>query len=632
MKIIQDEIGIEVTATLFWTDSKICLSWLNTCEKLTAYVGSRVTKIKENGHGPAMWRWIPSCLNVADLATKSFKFENLTVWLKGPEFLYQDRSAWPQESCNTLSEEDLVCFQKEVEAEYFIGLQALNQNCDDLPDISRFSDFNRLIRTTAYYLKMKKMLALPREDKPKFLKIDIHDMTEARIMWYKRVQRDSFSDDIVSLKATGFVRRSSKLYKFSPFICEDVIRMKGRIQDEHTPFEVNNPVLLPNNHEFTKLLIRTFHIANGHQGIETVINNLNNRYRILKCRSQVKKVSRECVRCQELRGKPNVTQMGNLPSERTTPFVYPFTNTGIDYFGPLFVKVRRNLEKRWIVLFTCLTSRAIHLEVVPSLDTNSCILAIRCFMAIRGMPRKIKTDNGTNFTGANRELNKLYGELDQKRIEESLSVKGVEWSFIPPGAPHFGGCWERLVRSVKTGLSAMLKERHPSDLVLRSTLCEVMNIINNRPLTHVSDNPQDPEPLTPNMLLLGRNNFMQFDHQFDEKDLTCRAIYKHAQVFADRFWRRWLVAYRPELIKRTKWYDNRKYHNFKQGDLVLIIDENLNRGSWPKGIIEQVFHGPDGNVRTVVVRTARSSYTRPISKIVLLQPNLSVAPEDVTDT
>ncbi|XP_062714295.1 uncharacterized protein LOC115268175 [Aedes albopictus] len=182
-------------------------------------------------------------------------------------------------------------------------------------------------------------------------------------------------------------------------------------------------------------------------GLETVVNNLRQRYRILKMKSQVKKMIRGCIKCRELRAKPCVAQMGNLPPERTSPGVFAFCYTGIDYCGPLTVKVGRHLEKRWIVLFTCMTSRAVHLEIVPSLDTNSCIMAIRCFMSLRGVPKKLFTDNGTNFTGANNEMKKLIEQLDQRQMEETLSVRGVEWSFIPPGAPHFGGCWERLSSS-----------------------------------------------------------------------------------------------------------------------------------------------------------------------------------------
>lgn len=254
-------------------------------------------------------------------------------------------------------------------------------------------------------------------------------------------------------------------------------------------------------------------------------------------------------------------------------------------------------------------------------------------MSIRGLPQCIMTDNGTNFTGADQELKRLVKTLDQPQIEDSMSIRGVQWKFIPPGAPHFGGCWERLVRSVKNALRAMLQERHPTDLVLRTTLCEVMNTVNNRPLTHVSSDPLDAEPLTPNMLLLGRNNSIQFDHDFDERDLDCRAAYKNAQIYADRFWRKWLSSYRPELIRSRKWPDNRNYHEYHVGDFVMIVDESLHRGCWPKGVVEKIYKGPDGKIRTVSVKTSKSSFTRPVSKIVLLQANISFpGSENVANT
>ncbi|XP_062712382.1 uncharacterized protein LOC134289818 [Aedes albopictus] len=324
----------------------------------------------------------------------------------------------------------------------------------DLPDIARFSDFNRLLRSTAYYLKMRKLLVLPKHKKPERLTITVRDMEEARKTWYKKVQSEAFQSELRSLKTSGYVKISSRLKTFSPFLQEGIIRMRGRVQNDSKPFEVNNPVILPDGHPFCTLLIRMYHIANAHQGLETVINNVKERHRILKSRSQVKKYTMSCVKCRELRAKPTIPQMGNLPPEQTTPFVHSFTCTGIDYFGPPFVKVGRRFEKRWVVLFTCMTSRAIHLEVVPSLDTNICIMAIHCFMAIRGLPQCIMTDNGTNFTGADQELKSLVKSLDQPQIEETLSVRGVQWKFIPPGAPHFGGCWERLVRSVKAALGA----------------------------------------------------------------------------------------------------------------------------------------------------------------------------------
>ncbi|XP_065086843.1 uncharacterized protein LOC135708670 [Ochlerotatus camptorhynchus] len=431
----------------FWTDSKICLSWLKTSQKLTAYVGSRVMKIKENGHGDDLWHWVPSQLNVADLATKSSKFGCMQEWLKGANFLYRDSVHWPNNEPLEMSSYELINFHTEVIADVSLDpmcCTVVEVELVDLPDIERFSDFNRLIRSTAYYLKMRKILALPKCKKPKCLTISVNDMDEAKSVWYRKVQSQIFCEELRSLKQTGFVKSNSRLKTYSPFLENGIIRMRGRVQDDGKSFEVNNPVILPNNHQFSTLLIRMYHIANAHQGMETVVNNIKERHRILKIRSQVKKYTMSCVKCRELRAKPTVPLMGNLPPERTTPFVFPFTYTG------------------------------------------SCIMAIRCFMSIRGLPQCFMTDNGTNFTGADAELKKLVRTLDQRQIEDSLSI------------------------------------------------------------------------------------------------------------YADRFWRRWIASFRPELIRSRKWPDSRNYHDYHVGDLVMIVDESLHRGSWPKGVVEKIYQGPDG--------------------------------------
>ncbi|XP_055605435.1 uncharacterized protein LOC129753627 [Uranotaenia lowii] len=294
VKTIQDELKIEITSVHFWTDSRICLGWLNSTQKLTAYVGSRVTKIKENGHNSDLWKWIPSNLNVADFGTKNSMFCNMNIWLNGPEFLRFDQEHWPKQETLTLTNEEAINFNADIEVEdnLLICLQISTQKCFDLPDITRFSDFNRLTRSTAYYLKMLKILALPKSEKPERFSIDVNDINQARMMLYQKVQAEAFGEELVLLKKQDFVKRTSRLFAYSPFLHEGIIRMRGRVQDSSQPFEVNNPVILPDNHHFTNLLIKMYHIANGHQGTETIINNLNQRHRILKIRSQVKKFAR----------------------------------------------------------------------------------------------------------------------------------------------------------------------------------------------------------------------------------------------------------------------------------------------------------------------------------------------------
>lgn len=301
--------------------------------------------------------------------------------------------------------------------------------------------------------------------------------------------------------------------------------------------------------------------------------------------------------------------MGDLPSERLQHHQFPFSCSAIDYFGPMQVTIGRRVEKRWGALFTCLTTRAIHLELVPSLSTSSMIMALRRMAARRGTPKVIFSDNGTNFVGANKEL------------EEAAQEKGIKWKFIPPGTPNMGGAWERLVRSVKTALAAVLNERNPPEEVLHTLMTEVEHIVNSRPLTPVSMEPDDEESLTPNHFLLGRSCGAMAPGEFDDTELIRKASWKTTQRLADHFWKRWLDEYLPLLMPRK--VKGRETTDPKEGDIVLIVDGTLPRNSWPRGEVIKTYPGPDGRTRILDVRTSGGVLRRPTRRVIVLVPATS---------
>lgn len=178
--------------------------------------------------------------------------------------------------------------------------------------------------------------------------------------------------------------------------------------------------------------------------------------------------------------------MGDLPSARLEHHRRPFSYCGLDYFGPITTCVGRRREKRYVGLFTCLVTRAVHLEVVNSLSTDAALMCLRRFIARRGTPTEVWSDNDTAFVGSNNQLRKQYNEA----ISTFAANERLSWRFIPPAAPFMGGCWERLIRSVKTSLKITLRDRTPSDEVFRTFLAEVEALVNSRPLTHV---PADGE-------------------------------------------------------------------------------------------------------------------------------------------
>ena len=283
----------------------------------------------------------------------------------------------------------------------------------------------------------------------------------------------------------------------------------------------------------------------------------------------------------------------------------------------MLVNQARSQVKRYGCLFTCLTTRAVHLEVAHSLDTESFLAAMSRFISRRGPVEKMYSDNGTNFTSADKELRDMIDVWNQKQINDELLKKHIEWHFIPPSASHMGGVWERMVKSVKRVLKAILKETPIKDETLSTAMCQVEKILNDRPITPSSGDPRDPEPLTPNKLLLLRGNPCVSPGEFHKRDNYYNCRFRQAQLIADKFWSRWLKEYLPLLQQRVKWYDS--VRNLSVGDVVLVCDDNCPRGQWPMGVVEEVHKGRDDLVRSVKLRCGTTRKTRPITKICLLE-------------
>ena len=333
-----------------------------------------------------------------------------------------------------------------------------------------------------------------------------------------------------------------------------------------------------------------------------------------------------CVVCRRLRGSPGEQKMADLPKERITPSP-PFTYSGVDYFGPFYIKQGWKDVKRYGVLFTCLASRAMHIETADTLETDSFIYALRRFVARRGPVREIRSDQGTNIVGAERELKKALDELDHSAIQRSLSRDFnadwiIQWKQNPPAASHMGGVWERQIQSVRSTLSALMRNHGHTldDESFRTLLAEVECIINSRPLTVPSSDPEDLDPLTPNHILTMKSRVvMPPPGNFQKADLYLRKRWKRVQYLSNVFWSRWRKEYVQNLQQRVKW--NRPRRNFEKGDLVLIVDDRAPRNDWSMARVIDVHPDSNGHVRSVRVTTATTTLDRPIDKLVLILEN-----------
>jgi len=250
--------------------------------------------------------------------------------------------------------------------------------------------------------------------------------------------------------------------------------------------------------------------------------------------------------------------------------------------------------------------------MLESLETDAFINALRRFIARRGLPSKILSDNGTNFVGAK---NELYNE----KVQAFCTKENIEWIFNPPTASHMGGAWERQIRTIRKVITGLLpRNSRLTDEILSTLFCEVESIVNSRPLTKSSQDIRDASALTPAHLLIGRGVSAVVPGQFTQAD-TYRRRWKSVQHLANQFWQRYVKEYLPELQRRAKWLD--KKPNIKTGDLVLILNENTPRCVWPVGLIVECLESKDDLIRAVRVKTATTELVRPIAKVVPLELN-----------
>jgi hypothetical protein len=643
-KMMRQELDISPDESIFWTDSTCVLSYIqNESRRFQTFVANRISKIHDASE-PTQWKYVNTKLNPADDASRGLTAEEIVQnkrWLKGPEFLWQPNELWRSQHQPTAQNMDN---DPELKREA-TTLAATTENVDPMHRrFEKFSTWKGLKKAIAHVIRYKNRLrtkvqrrkngetAQADRKETKINPITIDELNNAERVILEIVQSSNFPKEISTLEgqqssnpkseSTSTTRRnqgkSSPIYKLSPRLINGLLRVGGRLN--HAPLEtdVKHPIILPKHHHIAKLIVRHYHQISGHSGIEYVLSLIRQKYWIVKARVLVRKVLNDCFDCRRRQSPVGEQRMADLPESRVTPCNPPFTYTGVDCFGPFNVRRGRSQVKRYGVIFTCLSVRAIHIEVAQSLDTDSFINAMRRFIARRGTPSEMRSDNGGNFVSGEKELRLCIKDWNQQKIHEFLLQREIKWIFNPPTASHHGGVWERCIRTVRKVMNALLREQTLDDEGLLTLMCEVEAIINGRPITKVSDDSRDNEALTPNHLLLLRPGSALPPGKFQKEDLYSRRRWRQIQYLADIFWRRWLKEYLPSLQRRDKW--NRARRNFEIGDIVLVLQENCPRSSWPLArIVEVNRNSSDGNVRSVKVKTSTSTLERPINKIVLLE-------------
>ena len=263
-----------------------------------------------------------------------------------------------------------------------------------------------------------------------------------------------------------------------------------------------------------------------------------------------------------------------------------------------------------------------YLDLTQSLSTPDFLYGFRRFVGEYSKPSDVYCDNGTNFVGAEKEMESAVKEFQQdQRLKEFAQSRSIVWKFQPPSAPHFGGSHEALVKSAKRALYRALDTekaglRYPTDEMLRTLLKEVAGLLNSRPLTLASNDPDDFRPLTPkDFLNLPPTSDLPAG---DVSRALPRDHVRYVKKMALIFWDLWTKIYLPTLVPRRKWTQEER--NFAVGDVVMLSEANLPPSQWRTGRVTTVFPGSDGFVRVARVKTESGNFLRPIHRLVLLEP------------
>lgn len=611
----------------FWSDSQIVLFWLSKevstikCQ----FVNNRINEIRSfNQRFNPTWRYCPTASNPADLLTRGLnynRFQASSMWFNGPPWLTSENK-WPVWT----SKPDIATIAlSHVSAE--VPLQTNpSKGIENILQPTRYN-WTYLLRVTAALLRLHNNICLKDRTRHQWKSgfLTANEINQAEVVWMQSTQKKHFLIEYEYL-VTGRGKRPPLVSQLDLFLSEDdLIRCRGRLQHASIIYSAKHPVLLPKTSPITSMIVEAHHIRTLHGGEKLTVTSIRQRYWIPQIRQAVKSVIRRCVLCKRSCGPPySAPNHAPLPSARVKD-IEPFSVVGVDYTGAFTLRGNKQNPKVdqivYILLFTCPSSRAIHLEVVEDLSTLSFIQAFRCFTAHHSLPRIIMSDNATTFESAAKAFKNIF--LDPA-VHKYLSDRRINWQFIPKRAPWYGGYWERMVGIAKNSLKKMLGRSKPTLAEFRALIAETEAVLNDRPLEEPSSNFQDGESLTPSHLLYGKRNFSLpasdllteeiCDPTHGEKPSEFRKAWQRHQKIINTFRKAFLSSYLPALREHHAKTKAKTPTIVEKGDVVMIHDEGP-RNRWKMAVVDQLINGKDGEIRAVNLRTAKGSTNRAISKL-----------------
>ena len=491
-----------------WTDSMVVLSWLSgNPQRFKTYVGNRIAQIV-NRIPSEQWKHVSGTDNPADCASRGL-FPSVLVshelWWNGPAWLISPPWEWPNQSpltvdCSVISDESVCHIAAET---------SIKSTC--VVSLDHYSSFEHLQRIIAWIIRFVHNCQPRKFERHSLSYLTASELCFAETYLCTIIQTDHFSMEINCVQPLP--KGNCLLPPSSLLDSNGLLRVGGRQRHSKLSYSKVHPVILHVKHPITRLIILSEHKRLLHAGPALMMSSLARRFHIIRVRQTIRSVTRQCTTCRRWSIEPKPQSLGQLPIERLTPGPV-FDKTGLDYAGPLHIKyghVRKpTTVKAYVCVFVSLTVKAVHLELVTDLTSEAFLACLRRFIARRGYPSLLWSDDGSNFMGTNCEIKEIIDFLKeqttQKNISEFCSINHIKWKFIPEHSPHFGGIWEAAVKSFKTHLKRIVGNVRLTYEETSTVLTQIEACLNSRPLVPVNAPDDDSiEVLTPGHFLIGQH-------------------------------------------------------------------------------------------------------------------------------
>jgi len=615
------------------TDAQVVLSWILSQSMASKSIFARnrlkdVLQMKDQiaaRYGlETNFRYIHTSQNPADLITRGMSLKRFksvfNFWFSGPSWMEGGGTAWPVQNLSCLSRNS----QQLASASVSVSM-ALEADCTPCVDFGRFSDFSFLLRVmTLVFLFINKLRGRSEEVGRK-----------AMVFVIRTIQSQSYGTELDFLRNPARKLMPPLVHSLDLFLDQDsLIRSRGRMdKTPHLSFEVKNPILLGKGHLVTRLIIMDCHSRSAHLGVGSTLAELRRSgFWIPQGRQAVTKTLASCHLCRRYNSRPVLpSNSASLPVSRVE-FTEPFKNTGVDFTGHFWIRRGSAEEKVYLLLFTCMAIRAIHVEVVPDMSMLSFVQALVRFTNLYGVPQTLYSDNARTFVGGGKLFTRLalFHEYQVRFASSNIKLRT-----IPLFSPWYGGVWERCIQTVKTCMYKTIGRGRVDYFSLLTIVSDVQRAVNNRPLTYWEFADRGLEAITPSMFLgLSKNTGLILRLQTDDLSTSAppgrrklvEAMERRNRWLED-FRRRWYEEYLLCLRERPQGRSQEPFLNrLKLNDIVLIKSPLKPRPFWILGSILELIRSDEDIIRSARVRQSDGAVV--IHSLKHLYPlELSVSPE-----